>query len=244
VGVEMARAAVVWSESDGFKLTPLREQGENIISRSPDAAVVLTDPTISRSPHASVRISGTGFVFQHLREGVTPSRVNDVVVTNPVALSDGDVLQVGEMRLAFLDLAAGDKRAAYIQCSNPSCRRRNSIDRTDCWFCGENLANAESTVYQVTKVVCRVVTSESDRYDLFNGDSLALGDAGKVTSSHGPASGGDPTALEVDESSVRLRIQPGTSGIRFNGNPPEDGTRVQTGDRLAINDSEFVFIVR
>jgi hypothetical protein len=225
-------------------MAELREQSQNIISRSSDAAVVLTDTTVSRSPHAVLRFEGDRFVLEHLRPGVTLSRVNEVVIDGPTRLSDGDTLGIGDVRLLFLDLAGADKRAAFTPCSNPKCRRRNNIDRTDCWFCGENLANAESAVYDVTRVEFRVVASGESRYDLFEGEHFGVTQDGIGSVVEGSFPDADTAGVEMSEASPRLRVGPPNSILLFNGQVAVDKTPVRTGDRLGVGGMEFLFIVR
>lgn len=111
----MTRAAVVWSESNELRCRQLSESAENIVSRSPDATVFLTDRAVSRSPHADFRYVNGAFVVEHLRTGVMPTLVNDAPIDGATQLSDQDVVQIGSTRLVFHDLSTHDN--ARLVCS-------------------------------------------------------------------------------------------------------------------------------
>ncbi len=231
----MTRAAVVWSESNELRCRQLSESAENIVSRSPDATVFLTDRAVSRSPHADFRYVNGAFVVEHLRTGVMPTLVNDAPIDGATQLSDQDVVQIGSTRLVFHDLSTHDKRSARVQCSY--CNAENDEHRSECWRCGENMANARSAVYQTSRVECRVVAPSATPSDLFRDDTFEL-------SGSSSESGSGSAAVAAGEGRSYLRLSPGASSWPVNGQPASDGRQLATGDTLAHAGDVVLVIVR
>jgi pSer/pThr/pTyr-binding forkhead associated (FHA) protein len=76
----------------------LRE-GDHIIGRDSDAAILLDSPSVSRR-HARIRIAGGGAVFEDLASK-NGSSVAGRRANGPVALADGDVITTGIVELTF-----------------------------------------------------------------------------------------------------------------------------------------------
>jgi S-DNA-T family DNA segregation ATPase FtsK/SpoIIIE len=73
--------------------------GEHVLGRSPDAAVRIDHPTVSRR-HATVIVSDDRSVA-HLRHegGINGTRLNAKLVDKLTPLADGDVLSMGDVEL-------------------------------------------------------------------------------------------------------------------------------------------------
>jgi hypothetical protein len=219
----------------------VRENAESVISRGQDAAIVLSDRTVSRTPHAVVRSEKGGFVIEHLRSGATPTRVNNAVIDRPQKLSDRDTIQVGAVRLVFHDLAAADRISYHIIC--PHCGHENESQRTECWYCGLNLANASGTS-EISPVLCRVVSSSGESYDLYAGDAFVInpqygGDVRKA-----PLSPDVSAAVELRDGRLTVLLRSPDSAFLLNGEAPSDGQQLNTGDELQVGGSSFIVIVR
>jgi pSer/pThr/pTyr-binding forkhead associated (FHA) protein len=76
------------------------EGEETTIGRSPDCDIFLDDVTVSRK-HAVVRRSGSGLQIEDLGS-LNGTYLNRKRIEAPGALSDGDEIQIGKYRLAFL----------------------------------------------------------------------------------------------------------------------------------------------
>ena len=189
----MSRGTVVWADGGILNSASLHENRDNTVSRSPEADITLSDPAVSRSPHAVIRMAGDGFVVEQLRLDREAVRVNGEAVSGPTKVSDGDTIEIGPVALVLHDLAAGDHRSGYVVCT--TCGHRNDISRTECWFDGENLANAQSAVYDVSRVLCRLLAS-GQTHDLREGDRLAVGTDGSISTNPEPARQ-TPTAVEI-----------------------------------------------
>ncbi len=76
------------------------EGTEWILGRDPDeSSVVLEDPSVSRK-HAICRKTPEGIVLENL-SSVNPSLHNEKVITEPILLKEGDILQIGNSRFRF-----------------------------------------------------------------------------------------------------------------------------------------------
>jgi hypothetical protein len=81
--------------------------GEVLIGRGPQTDLRLEDPFVS-SEHAQIIVRNGGTVFVDLGS-TNGSRVNGEEVTSPVTLFDGDVVQLGSVRLRYAATINGDQ---------------------------------------------------------------------------------------------------------------------------------------
>ncbi len=90
-------------------LTVSFEEGEEwVIGRDPDTAqVVLEDPMVSRK-HAMVSKTPEGFLLDNFST-VNPVTQNGKVVSEPIYLKEGDILQIGSTYFRFAEKEPGAK---------------------------------------------------------------------------------------------------------------------------------------
>jgi len=81
------------------------EEGEEwVLGRDPDAVtIVLEDPMVSRK-HVICRLTTEGFILENL-SSVNPATQNGKVITDPVLLREGDILQIGTTFFRFTEKA-------------------------------------------------------------------------------------------------------------------------------------------
>jgi hypothetical protein len=219
----------------------LAENRDNTISRSPEADITVADPAVSRSPHAAIRLAGDGFVVEQLRLDREAVRVNGQGVSGPTKISDGDTIEIGPVSLVLHDLATGDHRSGYVVCT--TCGHRNDLGRTECWFDGENLANAQSAVYDVSRVQCRVLASGQAR-DLREGDLLAVGTDGGINVNPDPQTQAATAAeIRAGDDGVSLKCSPGVTCL-VNREPATEGQSLRTGDLVQTGSAALLTIVR
>ena len=79
------------------------EEGEEwLLGRDPDeATLVLEDPMVSRK-HVICRLTTEGFILENL-SSVNPATQNGKVITEPVLLREGDILQIGSTFFRFTE---------------------------------------------------------------------------------------------------------------------------------------------
>jgi type III secretion system YscD/HrpQ family protein len=79
------------------------EEGEEwILGRDPDeVALVLEDPMVSRK-HVICRLTAEGYILENL-SSVNPATQNGKVITEPVLLREGDILQIGSTFFRFTE---------------------------------------------------------------------------------------------------------------------------------------------
>jgi type III secretion system YscD/HrpQ family protein len=84
-------------------LTVRFEEGnEWILGRDPDvAALVLEDPMVSRK-HVICRLTPEGYVLENL-SSVNPATQNGKLITEPVLLREGDIIQIGNTFFRFTE---------------------------------------------------------------------------------------------------------------------------------------------
>src|SRR5581483_3113906 len=77
------------------------EEGEEwILGRDPDeVTIVLEDPMVSRK-HVICRLTAEGYILENL-SSVNPATQNGKVITEPVLLREGDILQIGSTFFRF-----------------------------------------------------------------------------------------------------------------------------------------------
>jgi pSer/pThr/pTyr-binding forkhead associated (FHA) protein len=246
----MPRAVLVWSDGHRLVSKPVLEPGTTTIGRQKGSDVDLSDEsgpstyqTVSRR-HAEIADAGGKFVLKHLDTARNPTRVNgsQVPTDGPRALSDGDVIQVGELHLKFYDLAAAD-RVGGVVC--PSCGRENQAGRKDCWYDGTNLANAFSQVRPVHRAVCRLAAVDGESFDLSEGEMVAFGLDGHLKKQPVEGARGEmAAAVEVTGLAPSLtRVQAG-SGAMVNGQAAHDSQKLNNGDALRVGTRDFILIVR
>ncbi len=81
------------------------EEGEEwTLGRDPDeVTIVLEDPMVSRR-HVICRLTAEGYILENLSE-VNPVTQNGKVITEPVLLREGDILQIGSTFFRFTEKA-------------------------------------------------------------------------------------------------------------------------------------------
>lgn len=79
------------------------EEGEEwILGRDPDeVSIVLEDPMVSRK-HVICRLTAEGYILENL-SSVNPATQNGKVITEPVLLREGDILQIGSTFFRFTE---------------------------------------------------------------------------------------------------------------------------------------------
>lgn len=95
------------------------------IGREIGCAIVLKDPTVSRF-HADIRAEGGEFVLYSM--GSTGTRINDVPVTTPQMLVEGDKVTIGDTTVVFTRqaLPAAIRSTQFEDHSDDSFSRRHT----------------------------------------------------------------------------------------------------------------------
>jgi type III secretion system YscD/HrpQ family protein len=79
---------------------PLAEGERWVLGRDPDVAgVVLEDPTVSRE-HLLCRLTSEGYVVENLST-VNPATCNELPITEPIRLNEGDLIHIGGTLFRF-----------------------------------------------------------------------------------------------------------------------------------------------
>ena len=95
------------------------EEGEEwILGRDPDeVTVLLEDPMVSRK-HVICRLTAEGYIFENL-SSVNPATQNGKVITEPVLLREGDILQIGSTFFRFTENSVILTSPRNRECAEP-----------------------------------------------------------------------------------------------------------------------------
>lgn len=89
------------------------EGNEWVIGRDPDEVeLVLEDPMVSRK-HVICRLTPEGFILENL-SAVNPATQNGKIITEPVLLQEGDIIQVGNTFFRFSEKSPEAETAAPL----------------------------------------------------------------------------------------------------------------------------------
>ncbi len=90
------------------------EEGtEWVIGRDPDEVeLVLEDPMVSRK-HVICRLTPEGFILENL-SAVNPATQNGKIITEPVLLQEGDIIQVGNTFFRFTEKSPENEQRAPL----------------------------------------------------------------------------------------------------------------------------------
>ena len=236
----MVRAALVWPEGEHLRTADLEEARNTTIGRTSGSSIVVDDKTVSRT-HAEVRLEEGTFVIEN-RSSTNPTKVNDQAIDRPVPLSDGDVAELGSVRLAFHDLASADRTSGPI-CSH--CSRENMASDTKCWYCGTFLVNAATVIIQRRTAVCRIASAAGGHYDLHAGEAFVVHPDGRseiVPEAALPDGAAAVVGLQ-DDQPVVTSVADGAS-ITVNSEALAAAKTPRTGDELRTSTEHLVFILR
>ena len=225
--------AVTWSTPGSVNVVALAPGRRQVIGRADTADIKIDDPTISRA-HLAITTApepGGQHVLEHLSH-TNPTLVNGQAVQGTTAIADGALIAIGDVRLTFHDLHARDTYSGPV-CN--VCGRENSSSDRDCWFCGESLLNAPTTLREMRKVEARVVSSSGGQGDLYAKQWLVLG-PGDALNVHREKPADDTVSVHVDDG--RATLVDGRPG----SNPAP--AQVATGMNVSVDDARFGFIAR
>ena len=235
------RVALSWLEEDHLRLADVREDTATKIGRDPGSQIALEDNTVSRN---QARINGEGGAF--LIENLSTSnltKVNAVPAERPVTLSDGDVVQMGLVRLTFHDLAAAELTYRPVICS--TCFRENMETDSDCWYDGTSLVNAPTIIAQKRPLTCRVVSAAGDSYDLYLSEVFVIRAGGECEILRVEGLPADAAAaIELKDDKPVLLLPSPKVPVSLNGEPASDGQELKTGDELRIGEGHFILAAR
>jgi hypothetical protein len=245
----MVQAAVVWSEGTDLHAVPLQDGQTHKIGRGQGSIVDLGPAqksdrygTVSRE-HASIEGRDGSFFLHHLSK-VNPSRVNGMRIgmDESKRLADGDVIELGTLRLTFYDRVKPLVASGVIVC--PTCGRENSVSRYDCWYDGTNLANATTLSAQSQRVWCRAVFSTGEVYDLRDDEVLDIDPRGEVRKH----SGTDPEPPAGFRLQLQHRRAVGVVGgavaaARINGQAVEGSMVLHSADRIEVGDARLILLL-
>ena len=235
----MTQAVLVWLEDDRLRFAELTaKSAATQIGRSPKSTVVLNHKTVSRN-HATVTIRDGVFLIENF-SSTNPTKLNDFVIDRAVPLSDGDIALLGEVRLAFYDLAKGSRTSGPMR---SHCSRENMLGDKKCWHCGTLLASAGTLLIERRSAVCHVLSAAGARVDLRAGELVVMyeGRAAEALSADEHPEG-HSAAIVLRDGKPTLSLAPDTS-IKVNGEPDQDGKILRTGDELRAWDQRLLIIV-
>ena len=236
----MTRTAVVWSEAQQLRWAELPQGASAKLGRNPKADIVIGDTTVS-GEHTRFSHRGGKFYLENLSR-TNPTKLNQVIVENPTPLTDGDVVDVGLVKLVFHDLGSAH-RVSGLVCYH--CSRENLTRDKDCWYCGTSLVNAPTFIARELRLVCRIVSETGPCHNLYSGEIFLVD------------GNGEGQVLRSDEvpedAAARVTVQNGNpllapvslkQKITVNGGSISRPQELRTGDELRTGEGHYLFIVQ
>lgn len=235
----MSRTSLVWLDGGSLRIARIPDRAAAVvIGRSSEAAVQLTDESVSRQ-HALLRITPDGDRLENLSR-TNPTRVNGVRVDKAVDLADGDLLRIGSVEIGYHNLANASRVSGPI-CSY--CKRENSLTQKDCWFCGTSLVSALSDVRTRTPLVLRAAGPPQQKpIDVFPGEILTFDAEGEASVVREEGAATDVLAIVAASEGPRLRRGAEHPAATLNGAPVVGDTALSSGDRLEIGTQQMVIL--
>ena len=235
----MSRTSLVWLDGGSLRIERIPDQAAAVvIGRSSDAAIQLTDESVSRQ-HALLRITPDGDRLENLSR-TNPTSVNGARVDKPVDLADGDLLRIGSVEIGYHNLANASRVSGPI-CSY--CKRENSPTQKDCWFCGTSLVSALSDVRIRTPLVLRAAGPPQQKpIDVFPGEILAFDAEGEASVVREESAATDVLAIVAASDGPQLRRGASHPAVMVNGAPVVEDTALSSGDRLEIGTRQMVIL--
>jgi hypothetical protein len=242
----VSRGFFVITDAGRLVVGELRDDGEITIGRSTSSDIVLSDDTVSRR-HVRVRARAGEFEVENLSE-TNPARLNGNTLSDATAMKEGDVVEMGNARALFHDLASSDQ-IGDLRCSN--CNRVNPLNGKDCWHCGTSLVNAMTVTLERRLTLCRLVASDGSAHNLYWGQALSFHPGGAVEARMLEALPEDDHGAVV-ATSEGPEIVPGTAGSPTVGDTDVTGgwhvvrtpRTLHSGDLITSGDARFVVLVR
>jgi hypothetical protein len=225
--------ALTWLGPASVNVARLVPGRRVVVGRSAQADISIDSPTISREHLAittAARPDGAHQV-EHLSH-TNPTIIGGQTIAGVVSLTDGAVIQIGDVTLLFHDLRARDTISGPV-CH--VCGRENTDAERDCWFCGTSLLNAPTTLREMRNVALRAVSNSDQWADLYPGRWLALRPDGSVES----------LMDEPPAGAVAVHVEKGVPTL-FDSRPEHasEPRQLVTGSNLAVEDAIFAFIAR
>lgn len=161
----MAEAGYLIAEEGPLSGKVLRfdEGNEWVLGRDPDASqFVLEDPMVSRR-HVICRLTPEGFVLENL-SSVNPATQNGKIITEPVLLHEGDIIQIGSTFFRFTEKVP---RAEGEEETTPTTFSADSSE----------LASLRFAAPAETRWLLKVITGPNSgaEFNMQKGDSYTLG---------------------------------------------------------------------
>ena len=229
--------ALTWLSPESVNVARLAPGRRVVVGRSAQADISIDNPRISRE-HLAITVAaepnGTHQV-EHLSH-TNPTLIGGQVIAGVVSVTDGAVIQIGDVRLTFHDLHARDTISGPV-CH--VCGRENTDAERDCWFCGTSLLNAPTTLRELRLVALRAVSSAGQWADLYAGKWLALRPDGSLESLRD----------EPPAGAVAVRVENGLPAL-VDSRPDQgsdagsDQAQLVTGANVAVDGAYFAFIAR
>lgn len=235
----MSRTSLVWLDGGSLRIARIPDRAAAVvIGRSSEAAVQLTDESVSRQ-HALLRITPDGDRLENLSR-TNPTRVNGVRVDKAVDLADGDLLRIGSVEIGYHNLANASRVSGPI-CSY--CKRENSLAQKDCWFCGTSLVSALSDVRTRTPLVLRAAGPPQQKpIDVFPGEILTFDAEGEASVVREEGAATDVLAIVAASEGPRLRRGADNPAATLNGAPVVGDSALSSGDRLEIGTQQMMIL--
>jgi len=213
------------------------EGNEWILGRDPDVAgTVLEDPMVSRR-HVICRLTPEGYVLENL-SSVNPATQNGKIISEPVLLHEGDIIQVGNTFFRFTEHVVNEG----TESSSPI--GESSFDETS-----TDLASLTIAPLPDTRWLLKVVAGPNAgaEFHMEKGASYVIGKDPSICDIvfQDLSVSRQHARISVDgEETVFIEDMGSRNGTLVNGVPIAERKKVESQDMIALGTTSFLVIDR
>lgn len=199
-------ASLTWLEDGVPKVARLEPGTAYVLGREESVDIPVASPakTISRR-HARISVRGATCSIENLSE-TNVTKLNGAPISGTTVLSDHDLVELGTTSIQFHDLKSAVILSGLI-CDH--CKRENPANRKDCWYCGQNLVNAQSIALRNRHAACRIVSTSGPATDVFIGRGAGIRGDGAIEA----ARSGQSYALQFEAFGDNLASMMTADGV-------------------------------
>jgi type III secretion system YscD/HrpQ family protein len=219
----------------------LEEGNEWILGRDPDeSTIVLEDPRVSRK-HVICKLTPDGFFLENL-SSVNPSTQNGKVITEPVLLQEGDILQIGSTYFRFTEKNPVDQKEEEIKEEIEEPLLESAIDEDD-------LTSLSFDMPKASRWLLKVISGPNAgaEFPLYPSATYILGRDGNLSDVvfHDLSVSRRHAKIVVDQNEkVFIEDFETRNGVTVNGELIREEKELSSQDLVALGTTSFLVIDR
>jgi type III secretion system YscD/HrpQ family protein len=217
------------------------EEGEEwILGRDPDeVAIVLEDPMVSRK-HVICRLTAEGYILENL-SSVNPVTQNGKVITEPVLLREGDILQIGSTFFRF-----SEKTPSFVE---PYEEAHLPMEEAEVIEEKEDLSSVNVEAMGEIRWLLKVISGPNSgaEFAMHRGSSYILGkdpNLCDIVFQDLSVSRQHARLVVDDENQIFIEDLGSRNGVLINGELITDKRPISSQDLISLGTTSFLMIDR